>query len=106
MRFAGTVILEQGFETLCGREVFESQRALAAVLAPQHAVGVTRTVLLGVDACHNPRCYVICYVDPGTTLKMPYELRKCCGAKGTRTPDPHTARVKTTVLGRSAVSPE
>ena len=28
------------------------------------------------------------------------------GAKGTRTPDPHTARVKTTVLGRSAVSTE
>ncbi len=37
-----------------GGEVFEGQRALAAVLAPQHAVGVPGAVFLGVDACHNP----------------------------------------------------
>jgi len=34
------VVFEQSLETVCGGEVFEGQRALAAVLAPQHAVGV------------------------------------------------------------------
>ena len=38
------VILQQGYETLCGREVFESQRALAAVLASQYTVGVPAAV--------------------------------------------------------------
>jgi hypothetical protein len=50
----GPVVLEQRFETLCSREVFEAQRSLAAVLAPQHPVGVSTTIFLGVDACHNP----------------------------------------------------
>jgi hypothetical protein len=53
-RLVGTTVLQQGLETPCGGEVFESQRALAAVLTPQHAVGVSCAVLLGVDACHNP----------------------------------------------------
>ncbi|MDT5058031.1 MAG: hypothetical protein QOF66_6397 [Mycobacterium sp.] len=35
-----------------GREVFEGQRALTAIVA--HAEGVPSAVLLGVDACHNP----------------------------------------------------
>lgn len=48
------MILQQRFETFCGRQVLESQRALAAVLAPQHAVGVSGAVFLGVDACHSP----------------------------------------------------
>jgi hypothetical protein len=53
-RLFGTVVLQQGLETLCGSEVFEGQRTLAAVLAPQHAIRVAGPVLLGVDACHNP----------------------------------------------------
>jgi hypothetical protein len=48
------VVLQQGLETLCGREVFEGQRTLAAVLAPQHAIRVAGAVPLGVDACLNP----------------------------------------------------
>jgi hypothetical protein len=39
--------LEQGLETLCGGEVLEGQRALAAV-SPQHAVGVSGPVFLSV----------------------------------------------------------
>jgi hypothetical protein len=50
----GTVVLQQGLETLCRRQVFEGQRALADSLAPQHPVGVSGPVLLDVDACHNP----------------------------------------------------
>jgi hypothetical protein len=53
-RLVRAMVLEQGFETLCSRQVFEGQRSLAAVLAPQHPVGVSGAVLLGVDACHNP----------------------------------------------------
>ena len=37
---------------------------------------------------------VDCYVDPDATLKSTSELLFCCGAKGTRTPDPHTARTR------------
>jgi hypothetical protein len=40
-RFIRAVVLQQGFETLCSREVFEGQRSMAAVLAPQQAVGVS-----------------------------------------------------------------
>jgi hypothetical protein len=53
-RLVGTMVLQQGLETLCGGEVFERKRALAAVFTPQHAVGVSCADLLGVDACHNP----------------------------------------------------
>jgi hypothetical protein len=48
------VVFQQGLETLCGGEVFEGQRALAAIVAPQYTVGISGAVLLGVDACHNP----------------------------------------------------
>jgi len=53
-RLIGTVVFEQRLETLCGAQIFEAQLALAAILAPQHAIGVSGAVLLGVDACHNP----------------------------------------------------
>jgi hypothetical protein len=52
-RLVRPVVLEQCFETLCSKQVFEGERSLAAVLAPQHPVGVSGAVLLGVDACHN-----------------------------------------------------
>jgi hypothetical protein len=39
-RHIGTVVLQKCLETFGGREVLEGQRALAAVVAPQHAVPV------------------------------------------------------------------
>lgn len=43
------VRIDQCHEALCGGEVFEGQRSLAAVVAPQHPVGTSGAVLLGVD---------------------------------------------------------
>ncbi|WP_156690030.1 hypothetical protein [Mycobacterium sp. Marseille-P9652] len=52
-RWVSVVVLEQCLEILCGREVFEAQRALTAVLTPQHTISVPAAVLLVVNACHN-----------------------------------------------------
>jgi hypothetical protein len=47
------VILKESLETLCGREVFERQRALATIVTPNDSVGLPSPILLGVDACHS-----------------------------------------------------
>jgi hypothetical protein len=44
-RLVRAKVLEQGFETLCSRKVFDGQRSLAAVMAPQHPVGVPDATL-------------------------------------------------------------
>ena len=67
--------------------------ALAAVGTPKHAVDVSAVGPLRVDVCHEPWCYVSCYVDPRVTSNAAPELRFLSGAKGIRTPDPHTASV-------------
>jgi hypothetical protein len=41
-RLLRTVVLQQSLETLCGRQVFEGQGSLAAVVAPLHAVRPAR----------------------------------------------------------------
>jgi hypothetical protein len=38
------MVLEQRFETLCGRQLLEGQRALAAIQRPQHAPGVSGAI--------------------------------------------------------------
>ena len=81
-RLVRPVVLQQGLKTLRSRQVLERQRALATVVTPQHPIGVPGAVVLGMDACHNPRCYANCYVDPDVTSKLTYDLLKCSGAKG------------------------
>ena len=58
----GAVIFEQRLEALSRGQILERQRPLTAVLAPQHALGLPRAVLLGVNACHTHNCYVGRYV--------------------------------------------
>jgi hypothetical protein len=39
------MVLEERLETLCGGQVFDGQRSLATVMAPQHPVGVPDATL-------------------------------------------------------------
>ena len=69
-------------ETFCSRQVFDGQRSLAAVLPPQHPVGVSGVILLGVDACRSLRRYVLCYVILDATSKSASDLRVLVELRG------------------------
>ncbi len=60
----GAVVLDEDLEGLRRGQVLEGQRALAAIGTPEHAVGGSEAVLLGVGGSYSSQNHVSCCEDP------------------------------------------